>query len=262
MRRTILFLTAAMLGGCSGEYIFTAPDVAVLAGQDAPIVMRLQRREVWRYAPPHAGAAVTFRLGESSPQCARTDKAGYAALSIKAPSRPGRYEVALYHQDINGDSGRGLAAIYVFDPDRPIAMVDMDSLPKNDKIAGQAVGALVRMQRSAQLIYVSKRYSSRPARAHAILEKYGYPDGPVAPYRGARRWWQWRRSVGTDALEELRRRLPKLRWGITDEDDTAEAFGNAGLKVLIIGNEKVPIDDVERFDSWADVKITSVNKAN
>ncbi len=47
MLRTILVLAAAMLGGCSGEYIFTAPDAVVLACQDAPVVVRLQRREVW-----------------------------------------------------------------------------------------------------------------------------------------------------------------------------------------------------------------------
>ena len=261
MRRTILVLTAAMLGGCSGEYILTAPDVVVLAGQDAPVVMRLQRREVWRYAPPQAGAAVTFRLGEGSPQCARTDKAGYAALSIKAPPRPGRHDVALYHQDINGDSARGKAAIYVLDPDRPIAVVDADSLPRDSQTAGAAAGALVRMQQTAQLIYVTRRYASRPASAHKILEKYGYPDGPVIPYIGSKQWWKWRQS-NVDALDELHRRFPKLRWGVTDDDDAAEAFGNAGLKVLIIGDEKVNVEDVERFESWADAKIISTDRTD
>ncbi|MDY7010755.1 MAG: hypothetical protein SVV80_08395 [Planctomycetota bacterium] len=256
MRRIILLLTTAILGGCSGEYILTAPDAAVLAGQDAPLVVRLQRRELWRYAPPQTGAAVTFQLGEGSPQCARTDEAGYAALSIKAPGQPGQYNVALYHQDINGDSAKGAAAIYVLAPDKPIAVVDTDSLPRSDKQVAQAVGAIVRIQLTAQVIYVTKKYSGRPARARELLTGHGYPDGPVVPYSGTRRWWKRHRS-GADAMEELHRRFPKLRWGITDDDDAAEAFANAGLKVLIIGREKVEIEDVERFGSWAEVKITS-----
>ncbi len=262
MQRMALVLAALVVGGCGGEYILTAPDAAVLAGQDAPVVMRLQRREVWRYAPPQAGAAITFRLGEGPPQCARTDKAGYAALSIKAPSRPGRYDVALYHQDINGDSARGLAAIYVLDPDKPLAMVDMDSLPRNDKSAGQAAGALVRMQLTAQVIYVTKKYAGRPARARELLIEHGYPDGPVVPYSRTRQWWRWRRRGGSDAMEELLQRFPKLRWGVTTDDDAAEAFGNAGLKILLVGKEKVSVEEVERFESWADLKITSTEKSD
>ncbi len=257
MRQTILVLATAILGGCSGEYILTAPDAAVLAGQDAPVVVRLQRREVWRYAPPQTGAAVTFRLGEGSPQCARTDGAGYAALSIKAPDRSGQYDVSLYHQDINGDSVKGLAAIYVLSPDRPLAVVDMDSLPRGDKEAAPAVGALVRMQLTADVIYVTEKYAGRPGRAHELLTRYGYPNGPVVPYSQARRWRQWRRSGGTDAMEELGRRFPKLRWGITADAASAEAFSNAGLKVLIVGKAKARIKDAERFASWADMKITS-----
>ena len=250
-----------MLGGCSGEYIFTAPDAAVLAGQDAPVVVRLQRREVWRYAPPQTGAAVTFRLGEGSPQCARTDGAGYAALSIKTPDRPGQYDVALYHQDINGDSAKGLATIYVLATDRPLAVVDMDSLPRSDKEVAHAVGSLVRMQLTAHVIYVTEKYAGRPARAHELLARCGYPDGPVVSYSRARRWRQWRRSGGADAMEELGRRFPKLRWGITADAAAAEAFGNAGLKILIVGKAKVAVEDAKRFASWADMKITSTNNA-
>lgn len=257
MRRTLLFLAAAMLGGCGGEYILTSPDVAVLAGKDAPVVVRLQRREVWRYAPPQNSAAVTFQLGERSPQCARTDEAGYAALSIKAPDKPGQYNVALYHQDINGDVARGKAVIYVLSPDKPIAVVDADSLPRDDKDVALAVGALVRLQLTAQVIYITKQYAGRPTRAREMISRYGYPDGPVVPFSGTWRWWKWRRSGVSDAIEELHRRLPKLRWGITDDDNTAEAFSNAGLEVLITGKAKVAVEDAERFDSWTDVKITS-----
>ena len=254
MRRITLTLAVLMLGGCSGEYILTAPDVAALPGRDAPVVVRLQRREVWRYAPPQGSAAITFRLGEGTPKCARTDKDGYTATSIKTPSEPGRYEITLYHQDINGDEVTSHAAIYVFDPDKPVAVVDADSLPRSGKLAGPASASLVRMQLSAQLIYVSRKYASRPARAHAMLDKYGYPDGPVVPYSGPKRWWKWRQS-DTGALDELQRRFPKLRWGITADADTAKAFAQAGLMVMFVGKDK--IDDAAQFDSWADVKIIS-----
>ncbi len=259
MQRMTLTLAVLMLGGCSGEYILTAPDVAALSGQDAPVVVRLQRREVWRYAPPHGSAAITFRLGERTPQCARTDKNGYTAASIKSPSQPGRHEVTLYHQDINGDEVTSHAAIYVFDPDKPLAVVDTDSLPRSSKLAGPASASLVRMQLSAQLIYVSQRYASKPARAHTMLEKHGYPDGPVVPYSGPKQWWKWRQS-DAGALDELQHRIPKLRWGVTADADTAKAFAQAGLEVMFVGKTKIA--DVEQFDSWANAKITSTNKAN
>ncbi len=257
MRRMTLTLAVLMLGGCSGEYILTAPDVATLSGQDAPVVVRLQRREVWRYAPPQGSAAIIFRLGEETPQCARTDKDGYTAVSIKTPAPLGRYEITLYHQDINGDEVTSHAAIYVFDPDKPVAVVDADSLPRSGKLTGQASAAIVRMQLSVQLIYVSHKYASQPARAHAMFDKYGYPNGPVVPYSGLKRWWKWRQS-DTGALDELQRRFPKLRWGVTADAATAKAFAQAGLDVMFVGKKEVA--DAERFDTWADVRVDSTNK--
>jgi len=114
------------------------------------------------------------------------------------------------------------------------------------------------MQLSVQLIYVSQKYASQPALAHTMFDKYGYPDGPVVPYGGLKRWWKWRQS-DTGALDELQRRFGKLRWGVTANAATAKAFAQAGLDVMFVGKDK--INDAEQFDSWVDVKITSVNKA-
>lgn len=256
MRRILLIMAAMIFGGCSGEYILTAPDVAVLSGKDAPIVVRLQRREVWLYAPPQEGSAIIFGRGDKVLRSARTDKAGYAAVSIEAPQGPGRHEFIMYHQDTQGQTAAGRVFIYVFDPDRPVAVVDIDSLPWEGPAADQAAGALVRLRQAAQLVYVSEAPVGSFSRAHELLEDIGYPDGPVIPYSRPR-WWRLRRSGDISALGELRLRLPKLQWGITADAGPAKAFSKAALKVLMVGKAKTRIKDVERFASWKDLKVSS-----
>ena len=77
-RGLCLAAVLALVGGCSGEYLLTAPDVAALAGEPAPMVVRVQRREFWFHAPAQADAAVMFRLAGGRLQCAHTDKSGSA----------------------------------------------------------------------------------------------------------------------------------------------------------------------------------------
>lgn len=267
MRRAFLAVVAALGGGCGGEYILTAPDTVALPDQTAAVVVRLQRRELWKYAPASRQAAITARLGEVI-RAARTDKRGYAAVGMPAPPRPGQYQVALHHQDLWGDTAEGTATLYVLDPDVPIAAVDLDSLP-GGKRARAAAAAIKRIASRAQVIYLTRRHAGRPERADKILLRGGYPDSAVLPRARLGAWYdlRWWKQRPDSALAALRRRLPGLKWGISAEDDEVEAFLRAGLTVLAVGKFEVsgrPAKgaQVHRFKSWAGLNLPPAGKAD
>jgi len=261
MKRMCAFLTAAMLGGCGGELILTAPDAVGLPGEPAVTVVRVQRREIWRYAPPAEGAAVTARIGPDMLRSGRTDSSGYAAVALPAPRQPGRNEVKISHQDLWGDEATAVAFLYVMDPDRPVLAVDMDSLPTG-KAGGEAVGALACLAEEAQILYVSQEKAGDPHGAHAKLDAAGLPDGPVIPWIKSSRWKDalpWRKD-SMPSLAALRGRLPRMSWAVAAEDDEAEEFLRSGLSVLAVGSfavRAVPAEGarVVHVKSWSEVKL-------
>ena len=258
MRRAALVVLAALTGGCSGEFILTAPDAMGLPEKTAPVVVRLQRREFWFHAPPVRDAAILLRQAGRELKAARTDKAGYAAVGIELPDRPGTYQLQLHHQDARGDTVTGAVAVYVLSADAPIALVDLDSLPAGGHSAGEAAAALLRIQKRAQIVYVTREYADAPSEAHDRLRRGGYPDSAVAPYSGARRWyarWGSRDKAQGGALAMLRQRLPGLRWGVAANDDSAEAFRAAGLTVLGVKDRSARQASHEFFESWAELRL-------
>jgi len=265
MRRMGWLIAATIAGGCGGEFILVTPDVAAPAGSDAAIVVRLQRREFWRHAPPLGESALTFQLADGPLRAARTDKAGYAAVALDLPDRIGRYDVAIHHQDTLGDTVSGTVSVYVLDPDRPAALVDLDSLPTAGKQAPAAARALTRIAQATQVVYGTHRHAATPAEARRVLAKAGFPPGPVLPYAAGDPWYTVRRWRDPQpvAADFIKRRLPNLRWGIAAEDDEAEAFLRAGLTVVGVGAFPVDRPDARkaafvRAKSWADLTLPPV----
>lgn len=248
MRRVVLSFMAALVGGCGGEFILTAPDAVGLPGEPAPVVVRLQRREFWFHAPPVGDAAITFRRDDGPVLAARTDSFGYAAIGVELPARPGRYQLRLHHQDSQADTVSGTAAMYVLAPNVPIAAVDLDSLPSGYRAAAEAAAALMRIRKRAQLIYLTQRHAGAPARAHQLLSEGGYPDSAVVAYTASESRWRKRRP---GALDALRQRLPGLRWGVAGDDDPAEAFADAGLVVLGVADRSAREASNFFFADWA-----------
>ncbi len=258
MVRTRWLVLAALLGGCGGEYVLTAPDVLGLPGKPAPAVVRLQRREFWLHAPPCQDAAIVFRLGEEQMQCARTDEAGYAAVGVLLPDRPGRYRLSLHHQETLGDAVSGQALVYVLAADRAVVAVELDGLPAEGKAVAEAAAALERIAGQAQLVYATQDSAARPELARQFLLKAGYPDGPVLPCVLADPWysrWPGQRRQEAGMLGELRQRLPAFRWAVTARAETAEALQRAGLRVILVGDRSAGVEGARSVAGWGELSI-------
>ncbi len=237
----------------------TAPDVAALPGGTAPVVVRLQRREFWFHAPPERGAPVTFDLAGGAIRCAKTDKDGYAAMTVGVPYRPGRYRVLLRCQDDFGDTASGQAEFFVLHPDRPILAVDLDDLPSGGAEARAAAAALERLGKQAQIVYLTERRAGNPTGAREFLASQGYPEAAVLPW-DIPGWWRrrlwWKRQDGGGAVASLRARLPNLTWGLTTGKTSAQAFSAGGLKPLVVGKARTGIAGAEYFPHWPDLTLT------
>ena len=255
-RWTLPVLLLGSLAGCSGEYILTAADAVALPGRPVPVVVRLQRREFWFYCPPVRDAAITFRGQDGRLKCARTDKQGYAAVSFPAPKAPGSYTLALHLQDTLGYSASGQVRVFVLPPDRPVILVDADSLPDEGDAAGAAAQAIGRLAKGACIVYLTEARRGTPGRAREILAALGCPPGPVV---GWRRRPSLRRRLGRKppapgVLASLKHRLPRLTCAVTADPVAVEALRAAKLKVCLVG---VPgrVQGVQHVESWAALKL-------
>lgn len=267
MRRSWLFLlcTAALTGGCGGQYILTVPDQLAPAGGEATTVVRLQRNDFFVLAPATKDALMQFRIAGGPLRAAYTDKFGYAGTTVPVPAEPGRYRLVVSHLDIYGDEVTAERPAYVWKADRPAIAVDMDCLPGlwlGD--AKSAAVALRRLADGANVLYLTRRSTRRHPGAHKRLRNAGYPDGPILLWR-RERWHivreKWRgvpivrvvvesRLVGQ--LPEVRKTFPGLTVGICNSQLAASAFSAAGLRCVVVGAPSVKAKtQLTHRKSWA-----------
>jgi hypothetical protein len=255
MRRICLWLLPALLGGCSGEYLMTAPDIAGNAGETAPAVVRLQRREFWRYCPPAKEIPVQFRMTNGPLCAARTDEAGYAGMSMTLPKLPGRYEIAISLQDPLGDTAEDKIVAYVLNPNKPIVVVDYDSLPIVGGDALAAAAALTHVAQDAQILYLSEKDGQNASVARQRLTLVGFPEGAVLPY--AKSHWQppYAAKSSPKALESLRQRFKNITYAIAADEDSAEAFYQVGLKILAVKDPAAKKHAAQFFTTWQELNL-------
>ncbi|MBS3733597.1 MAG: hypothetical protein KGY99_01580 [Phycisphaerae bacterium] len=270
MRRLLLPLAAlAIVSGCGGQYIVTAPDQIAPVGGRASVVARLTRNEISRLDVPVKRAALEFTVPDSDAlRAAFTDSDGFAGAIVPAPDAAGLYEVCIRHQDVWGDRCQGAARLFVWEPDRPAVAVDVAALPAPDEAeAGVAVRAMKRIASEANILYFTQDGVADHAELRTALHLAGYPDGPVLPWL-KRRWrltregrWSWPRltfdprMVGP--LQQLREAIPALRSGICVAPAAAKAFTGAEMQVVAVGEaDDLPGD--ARRTSWAEIARTGL----
>jgi hypothetical protein len=267
MARICVCLSLALaMGGCGGHHILTVGDQVAAAGGEAMPVIRLQRNDFFVVSVAVDQAAMRFQVADGKEVGAYTDKLGYAGTTVPVPDRPGRYTMTVTHMNKDtGDEYQAKALVYVWNPDRPVVAVDMDSLPGLPiGSPQQAARAIKRLADGANILYLTRQWTEGHPRAHPALATAGYPDGPVLTWQ--RQQWhvvrEGKYSIPRVVIEdrmvsqlpEIRRWLPKTELGICDSAMAAKAFADAGLKVVMVGSAAVDAKtQLIRRQSWQDL---------
>jgi len=256
----ILLLICAGCGG--GYYILTTPDQVGPLGEDAPVVVRLQIRDFWMVRSPAKDRPMRFRVRGGPERIAHTDENGYAGDFVPIPDRPGRYLMTVSLTDTEGEQVNGLANLYVFDPSLPVVVVDADALPVGS-VGVAAVAAVNKIRAdNINIAYLTSRQPDDHYLVHDMLRAGGYPPGPLLMWQRQRyRTEPWRFKLKklivekrmVSQLAEMREIFPLMKYGICDSTLAAEAFVDADLQAVIIGNARAPSIGQFRRTTWAEL---------
>jgi hypothetical protein len=264
MRQTMLMaIGCLLLSGCGGQFILIAPDPIAPAGQEAPMVVRLQRRDLFFVPAAVKDTCIRFQLPESR-QAAITDRDGYAGVSLQAPQRPGIFPLKVAAQAREGEEILQQSRFYVWARDQTAIAVDLDGLPGYGSAeALEARSALVRLAARANLVYLTQRAVTEHPKAHAFLARCGYPDGPIVVWESKR--WQMVNRGGlpvpeilwegrmVSQLPLLRDQFPGLNVGICTGGKAAAGFNAANLRAIVVGDAAVKGDQVKSCRRWSDL---------
>lgn len=227
-------LLFTMLAGCSGEYLVTLPDVVAAAGNEAVVVARVQRHEVFIVAPPVRDAVVVMWVDPDQHRAAHTDSRGYATVMLPVPDQIGRYEITLHHQDERGDEVTATGRCYVMDASKLTVAVDWEAIEDADdaRAAAAALGPL--QEAGVQIVYAAEDEAATPNEAHRWLTTHGLPDGPVLSW-GYRRNWRWKAQELRGSLPAAREVLGGLTIVAAGDDDLARAAAEMHMVAIGVG---------------------------
>jgi hypothetical protein len=281
-----LLLLLAAASGCGGDYILTVPDQLATAGGDVTVVARLQRNDFFVLNLAAVKSYLRYQIADGLERSASTDKLGYSGIRMKMPDAPGKYELAVRHQDDDGDEIDKTVGAYAWDPAKPIIAVDMDPLPRRmSKVtkgrkgwwtgmakytvdllpratppdAPSARAAITALSRNANIIYLTRRNVIDHLKCRSELSAHGYPDGPVLMWRRQR----WHLVPGrfkiprvvvesrlVSQLSQLRKTFSNLSIGVSTSSLASKAFIEAGMTAVIVGDERLEGPKVKRIGSW------------
>jgi len=264
-RAWILGVAVLAMGGCGGHYILTVPDQLAPAGKQATVIVRLQRNDFFVLSLATEEALIRFRLGDGPHRAAYTDELGYAGANVPVPAKPGRYALAVAHDDHEGDHVAGQAPVYVRKADAPLVAVDLDSLPTAWTPQGKvAVAAVAKLAAGAGIVYMTRADPKDLPRLHERLTDEGYPDGPILLWQ-RKRWHIVRAGKGRlprvvvesrliNHLGALRQEFPGLTVGVCGSALSAKAFAEAGMKCVLVGGAPAAKTNVTRRADWAELR--------
>ncbi len=235
---------SALLAGCSGDYVLTVPDTVAPAGDEVPVVLRLERMEIPLVLRPVHDAAMRIRLDDGPMRGALTDRLGYAGTLVPPPTDEGRHELTVAHLDRWGNEVESAGRAFLWDANAPVLAVDADAIPLLGPGASQAGEALTRLAQGARIAYFTQLAPSLHDDLRRRLDRQGCPEGPVLLWRSE----NWH-VVSTplrlprlvveqrlvSQLSILRELFPNLRRGVTADGGACRAFLDAGLEPVVVG---------------------------
>jgi hypothetical protein len=143
------------------------------------------------------------------------------------------------------------------------------SLPDNDNHSHRlgpdaqvAAAALNKLSESFYILYLTPDGIAKHGKVHAALKAAGMPDGPVLMW--TRQYWRTEQVPGqlpkmiveqrmVSPLPYLRKQFPNLVIGLTDRPVPARTFLDAGMRVVLIGQDSFSGPQVTRRSTWADL---------
>jgi len=219
------------LAGCSGQYVLTAPDQIAPVGDEAAVVLRVQRQEVAFWYRPANEALVRMQmapvpetaeqaaLGPGPLRAAFADKNGYAGAAVPVGDVTGIFYLHLAHTNLRGNEYESYIPTYVWDPRARVTAVDIKALPRRHNDVQRA--QMAHLAAGSYIVYFTTESIGDHAGLHEKLERAGYPQGPIV-----------QRQAGV--LELLRARFPRLEVGVASSGRIKRYFDAAGLERLTL----------------------------
>lgn len=276
-----------LMAGCGGEYILSVPDQLAADNDTVTVVSRLQRSEFWTLNMPVRQAALRFRVDDGVEQAAASDELGYAAVQLAVPQKVGVYKVVVSHQDYEGEEVQRTVPFYVWNPQRKVVAVDLDSLPPRQirqesapvassrwvawmqrftaslvpeiipRDDASARRALQGLSKQANILYLTRSEIEQHDACRKALKDNGYPAGPILTWRRQR----WHVVPGpyripkicvesrlVSQLSTLRETFKNLETGICDSKLAAKAFTEAGMTAWTVGGGSTWKELAEKYD--------------
>lgn len=284
-RFVVAIAIASVLGGASSasaglldwwakRVVGTGHDAITTPGHAVTLTAKFERQLVPYLGPDVRNESVQFVLAGSA-GTGRTDRDGVAAFAVQ-PGAPGvvAFEATLVG---NRHARPAEARLFVYDPQRPVAVVDIDGtlsdlpsweVPLRGDVAPTFPHALALVRdlaRTHAIVYLTARDDALDAMSRGFLARHGYPDGPVL-YNDlgltSRREREQliSKNHGAFKLEVIRAlqaRGVNVALGIGNAETDAYAYEQAGIPSYI-HTTKVGSGPSFRFTSYADLRLELV----
>ena len=250
--RTIWTMLAGLaalgtLAGCGGEYQLLVPDQLAAKGTQTDTVLRMMRNEFAGLMLPLKDAPLRCRVEDGPMVSAHTDGQGYAGLNVPVGDQLGLYHMRVEMQESHGRELRQFVPVYVWDARMSVVAVEYEAVKAPTDITAVR-DALNKIASNAYIIYFTDQPVEQHAMMHLHLRETKLPDGAMLTWQQEAWHFTGQGALTHLVIEDrvvspltfLRTKFPNLRAGLCQTPQAAKAFSMAGMKVYVVGQEKIP----------------------
>lgn len=190
MTRTVvtLALLTLMMPATASAIEATGHDAITTPGRPVEVRAKFERSLIGYWRPDLRHERVTIEV-LGARRSVRTDREGIARAVVR-PGAPGVYPITA-RLDRRSSAPAASARLFVLDPARPVAVVDIDGtisdladwkVPfvghKAPTFAG-APALMADLARRFQIVYLTARDDMFDGKTREFLRRHGFPDGPI-----------------------------------------------------------------------------------
>jgi phosphatidate phosphatase APP1 len=265
---SVMVLSLALIGSAAAKDSTIGFDAITTPGHPVDVRTKFERSGWQFWHPDVKNKGVTYTVLGRTSTC-RTDGDGVAHVTVN-PGATGIYPIVAR---LDGSSTVGGGRLFVLDPNRPCAFVDLDEtisnmaqwlVPLRGDHAGTypgAVSILTDLSRTHDIIYLTARDEHLNDKSRTFLHNNGFPDGAmIFNDLGIENSTEFKQlstsNHGKYKLAEIQRLQGRgvhtaLGFGNTSTD--AFAYEQSGIASYIFDTPSVPAPvppPSVRFSSW------------